>query len=40
VEIETRGDGGECDAVEHDEAIGLELAAEFDDATIEPSQAG
>lgn len=40
VEIRTRGDHDECDAMEYDEALGLELAAEFDGADIEATLEG
>lgn len=40
VEIRTRGDHDECDDMEYDEALGLELAAEFDGADIEATMGG
>ena len=40
VEIRTRGDDDECDDMEYDEAVGLQLAADFHAADIEATQGG
>ena len=40
VEIRTRGDDDDCAAMEYDEALGLELAAEFHAADVEATQGG